>query len=72
MEVLRKVTSFVLADWFPGERNCALHDLPAALATLVRPGEAVEWPVWAQAGPHRLGGRLCAIRKSQEAIQRAE
>lgn len=47
-------------------------DLPIALATLDRVGEAAEWPVWVQAGPHRLGGRLCAIRKSQEAIQRAE
>jgi len=51
-----------------GER---LH-LPTTLAALDRVGEAAEWPVWVQAGPHRLGGRLCAIRKSQAAIQRAE
>jgi Transposase DDE domain len=47
-------------------------DLPAALAALERVGEAVEWPVWVQSGQHRMGGRLCAIRKSQAAIQRAE
>jgi len=47
-------------------------DLQAVLAGLTKVGETAEWPVWVHAGPHRLGGRLCAIRKSQEAIQRAE
>lgn len=47
-------------------------DLPTLLAGWSTPGETAEWPVWVQAGRHRLAGRLCAIRKSQEAIQRAE
>ncbi len=47
-------------------------DLSAALARLNEPGVAVEWPVWVHAGEQNLGGRLCAIRKSQEAIKRAE
>lgn len=51
-----------------GER----FDLRAALNRLQQAGEITEWPVRVHAGQQKLGGRLCAIRKSQAAIQRAE
>jgi hypothetical protein len=41
------------------------------LSTLSRPGEAAEWPAWVQYGKQRFAGRVCAIRKSEEAIARA-
>lgn len=41
------------------------------LARLKKAGEVAGWPVWVQAGAQRIAGRVCAIRKSTEAIQRA-
>jgi hypothetical protein len=40
--------------------------------TLRRAGEAAEWPVGVRAGKQWIEGRLCGIRKSEEAIQRAQ
>ena len=51
-----------------GER----FDLSTALSGLKKAGERTEWPVWVPAGERNLRGRLCVIRKSQEAIKRAE
>jgi hypothetical protein len=51
-----------------GER----FDLTAQLSGLTTPGEIIEWPVWVHAGEQKYQGRLAAIRKSQEAIRRAE
>lgn len=51
-----------------GER----FSLSAALSRLQKPGEVTEWPVRVYVGKQNLGGRLCAIRKSQAAIKRAE
>jgi hypothetical protein len=51
-----------------GER----FDLTAQLSGLTTPGEITEWPVWVHAGEQKYQGRLAAIRKSQEAIRRAE
>jgi len=42
-----------------------LHQLPAA-------GSLREWTVWMHGGDERVGGRLCAVRKSQQAIAAAE
>ncbi len=42
------------------------------LGTLQRPGQSAEWPAWAQYESHRFAGRVCAIRKSEEAIARAQ
>jgi hypothetical protein len=47
-------------------------DLAARLAGLTAPGEIAEWPVWVHSGERKYQGRLAAIRKSQEAIRRAE
>jgi hypothetical protein len=37
-----------------------------------RAGETAEWWVWVRSGEQRIAGRLCGIRKSEEAIQRAQ
>lgn len=47
-------------------------DLPTALRGLRKVGAVAAWPVWVQSEKQNLHGRLCAIRKSQAAIQRAE
>jgi hypothetical protein len=41
------------------------------LETVSQPGQSAEWPAWVQAGKRRIAGRVCAIRKSEEAIARA-
>jgi hypothetical protein len=41
------------------------------IQTLRRAGETAEWRVWVRSGEQEIGGRLCGIRKSEEAIQRA-
>jgi hypothetical protein len=46
--------------------------LLALLRTLRRPGQSAQWPAWAQYENHRFAGRVCAIRKSEEAIARAQ
>jgi Transposase DDE domain len=50
-----------------------------SLAGLRKAGELAEWPVWIQPGQGRsssgrpkIPGRVCAIRKSRDAIQQAE
>ena len=35
-------------------------------------GDLAGWPVWIHAGQKRIAGRVCAIRKSKEAIERAQ
>lgn len=41
------------------------------LAELPEPGRQGDWPVWIHGPRGALDGRLCAIRKSEEAAQRA-
>lgn len=41
------------------------------IKTLRRAGQIGEWPVWVESGGSRIQGRFCAIRKSQEAIDKA-
>lgn len=43
----------------------------AALTGLRRAGQIAEWPVWVDSSPRCIPGRVCAIRKSRAAIQRA-
>jgi hypothetical protein len=49
-----------------------------SLADLRQAGELAEWPVWIQpgqsqsSGQQKIAGRVCAIRKSRDAIARAE
>jgi Transposase DDE domain len=42
------------------------------IKTLRRAGETAEWWVWVRVGEQQITGRLCAVRKSEEAVQRAE
>ena len=46
--------------------------LLAELRRLPRAGSLGQWTVWMHAGDARVGGRLCAVRKSQQAIAAAE
>jgi len=41
------------------------------LRTITQPGQAAEWPAWVPCDKERVVGRVCAIRKSEEAIARA-
>ena len=43
-----------------------------AVKKLTRAGDTAEWRVWVAAGEQRIGGRICAVRKSEEAIERAQ
>jgi hypothetical protein len=47
-------------------------ELPALLRTLSRAGQSAEWPAWVQYERRRIAGRVCAIRKSEEAIAKAQ
>jgi len=42
------------------------------LRQVTESGIAVEWPVAVRVGERGISGRLCAVRKSEEAIQRAQ
>ena len=42
------------------------------IKALQRAGEPAEWQVWIQEGEQWIAGRLCAVRKSEEAIRRAQ
>jgi len=42
-----------------------------AVAGLLRAGQAAEWPAQVRSGSQRIAGRVCAIRKSQAAINKA-
>lgn len=48
-----------------------LFPLGKRLKALRRAGETAEWRVWVPSGKQRIAGRLCGIRKSEEAIERA-
>lgn len=47
-------------------------DLVAHLRRLRQAGQIMEWPVRVEAGEDKIRGRVCAVRKSQDAIRRAE
>jgi IS4 transposase len=42
------------------------------LKTLKQAGKVAEWRVEVRSGDQRISGRLCAVRKSQEAVERAQ
>lgn len=50
----------------------ARFDLATRLRRLCQAGQIMEWPVRVETGEGMIDGRLCAIRKSQDAIRRAE
>jgi Transposase DDE domain len=46
--------------------------LPVQLRKLSRPGQSAEWPAWVQYNTRNIAGRICAIRKSEQAIALAQ
>jgi len=42
------------------------------IRTLQESGKTLEWPVWVRVGDQRIAGRVCALRKSEHAIQQAQ
>lgn len=54
--------------WDGRERPLALQK---RLRTLSRPGQTAQWRAWAHCDKERVAGRVCAIRKSEQAIARA-
>jgi hypothetical protein len=42
------------------------------LRTLPQAGQSAEWPAWVQYDKQSFAGRVCAIRKSEDAIARAQ
>jgi len=42
------------------------------LGELRQTGDLAGWPIWIHAGQQRIAGRVCAIRKSKEAIGRSQ
>ena len=48
----------------------ARFDLAGEVATLSEPGQPREWPVWIAGADGRIAGRLCVIRKSEQAAER--
>jgi Transposase DDE domain len=42
------------------------------LARLRKAGDLAGWPVWIKSGGTKIAGRVCAIRKSKDAIDRAQ
>ena len=47
-------------------------ELLPLLRTLSGPGQSAEWAAWVKEGRQRIAGRVCAIRKSEDAIARAQ
>lgn len=43
-----------------------------ALKKLQQAGKMASWQVWVVAGKQRIAGRICAIRKSEQAMERAQ
>jgi Transposase DDE domain len=54
------------------DRRGKAFPLLESLAKLPRAGDVRAWPVGVECGPHRIAGRLCAIRKSRQAIERTQ
>jgi len=46
-------------------------ELLERVRTLSRPGQTAQFPVWVHDGQEKVASRVCAIRKSEEAIARA-
>jgi hypothetical protein len=75
-DVCVRMNPYALPLW--NERG-ASFSLLESLASLRKAGELAEWPVWilpgqarSSSGRQRIAGRVCAIRKSRDAIERAK
>lgn len=48
------------------------YSLLKPLAKLRSSGQVAEWPIWIRSGEAEIAGRICAIRKSRQAIEQAQ
>jgi hypothetical protein len=48
------------------------YSLLKPLARLRSSGQLAEWPIWIRSGEAEIAGRVCAIRKSRQAIEQAQ
>lgn len=54
------------------QANGKRFPLLGKIKTLGQAGQVGQWPVWVESGDKRIEGRLCVIRKSQAAIDKAQ
>jgi hypothetical protein len=66
--VMVRLNSSALPLWEEGRRRFGLLE---AISQLKETGTEREWPVWVKGANERIAGRLCALRKSAEAAERA-
>jgi hypothetical protein len=66
--VMVRLNSSTLPLW---DETGARLGLLAEVSQVQETGTAREWPVWVEGSKQRIGGRLCALRKSEEAAERA-
>ena len=67
-DVLVRVNPQSFVAFSPADKRVELLSL---VRTLSQPGQIGEWPVVLQGQESRVAGRICAIRKSEHAIQQA-
>jgi hypothetical protein len=67
-DVIVRVNSGSLPLWETATQRFALVERMRSLSEIT-PGE---WPVWVRSGGQQVSGRICAVRKSQEARRQAE
>lgn len=68
-DVCVRLNSRALPLW---DKRGKRFPLLESLAGLPQAGDVKAWPVWVESGQQRIAGRLCAIRKSREAIARTQ
>ena len=66
--VMVRLNSSTLPLWGPAGSRFGLLE---QVSQLKETGTEREWPVWVQGAKERIAGRLCAIRKSEEAAEKA-
>jgi Transposase DDE domain len=66
--VIVRLNTMSLPLWSQGGRR---FPLAMRLGSLEEVGQEREWPVWIDAGRTRIAARLCVIRKSEAATERA-
>jgi len=66
--VMVRLNSSALPLW---SKRGARFGLLEQVSQLKEAGKEREWPVWVQTDTERIGGRLCVLRKSEEAAEKA-
>jgi hypothetical protein len=68
-DVCVRLNPAALPLWDEQERPFALLK---KVRTLKRAGQEADWRVWVLSDGQRIAGRLCSVRKSEDAIQKAQ